>query len=54
MINSARVFTSIPDFTCANIGTFGWDAAWYDYYLVSATTSPFNTKLVYYDPNSGT
>ena len=54
MINSARVFTSIPDITCASVGTFGWDAAWYEKYLVNATTSPFNTKLVYYDSSSGT
>jgi hypothetical protein len=54
LINTARLFVSIPDFSCQNIGSFDWDPYWYNTYLYNATTNPFNTKLIYFDSATGT
>ncbi len=55
MLSSARVFTTaIPDFTCSNVMSGRFSENYYIKYLVNQTTSPFNTKLVYYDATSGT
>ena len=54
LLNSARVFTPIPDFTCSNVQSFRFSESAYNRLFVNETTNPFNTKLVYYDAPTGT
>ena len=54
LVNSARLFTPIPDISCANVLSFRYSENSYTKVVLNETTNPFNAKLVYYDAPTGT